>query len=403
MHVDDAPTPGLDAAGRPDPAYAARLGLRPAPTGRRSAAFALDATAWVVLAVPGLVGAALLAGALLGGPGPADPTAAIVLLSVSQGVLLVFATVQLVLHGRRGLTLGKAALGLRSVGVAQFGAPGFWHVVLRVLVLCAGQLVLPVVGPALLFASSAWDPERRGRSWLDRVGSCWAIDVRRGLDPLDARALRHARRGLDAPAAADAPSLPSLASDRNPGEELFIPSARSSSGVVSAAPAEAGAWMPPPLGPTAAPEPPGAASAAPDPSGAASAEPNPAGAASVEPEPAGAASVASIVLVFDDGTRVPVAAGGLLGRSPALTPEDSGARLVPLVDESMRISKTHAAYGIDGGGLWLVDRASRNGTFVELPDGSSRRLPPWERTTVPTGARVALGSRSFTVTEASGR
>jgi hypothetical protein len=385
LDVDDEPTPGLDADGRPDPAYAERLGLVPAPAGRRSAAFALDALIWVLLAVPGAIGFSLLASetaAAGGDPAAVDPdalTTPLVLVAVSLGLLVVFGIVQLALHGRKALTLGKAAFSIRSVGVARFAAPGFWHVVLRALVLWAGQLVLPFVGPAVLFASSSWDPERRRRSWLDRIGGSYAIDVRRGLNPLDPKALRHARRAFDAPVAADVVRLPSLATDRAPGEELFIPSARSSSGVVSAAPAEPGAWTPPPLSATSAP---------------------------AEPERAiqrAPAQRPGFALVFDDGTRVAASARGLLGRSPAPAPGEPSAQLVPLVDDSMRISKTHAAYGVDDAGFWVADRSSKNGTLVELPDGSTRRLAPGVPTQLPPGARVALGGRSFTVTVAPGR
>lgn len=393
MDVVDEPVPGLDADGRPDPAYAARLGLVPAPAGRRSAAFALDALVWVVLAVPGAIAAVLLVAAGVGGPAAvaADALLPVVVLAMSQGLLAIYATVQLVLHGRRALTLGKAAFGLRSVGVARFGPPGFWRVVLRALILCGGQLALPFVGPAVLFSSSGWDPERRGRSWLDRAGRCYVIDVRHGLDPLDARALRHARRVLDAPATAEAAPLPSLASDRG-GAELFIPSARSRSGVVSAAPAEPGAWTPPPLG-VSTDRADGGASAA------------PAVPAASAPAPTASTSTtsAAVVLVFDDGMRLAASATGLLGRNPAPGPGETPGQLVPLVDDSMRISKTHAAYGVDHVGFWLLDRSSKNGTFVELPDGSSVRLAPGVRTPVPVGARIALGGRSFTVTMAPGR
>lgn len=376
LDVDDEPTPGLDADGRPDPSYAVRLGLVPAPAGRRSAAFALDAFVWVVLAAPGIVAGAQLAGPLLaGGPSAgglgALPALPLILLAASQGVLLVYGLVQLVLHGRRGRTLGKAALGLRSVGVARFGAPGFWRVVLRALVLGASQVVLPVIGPAIMFASSGWDRQQRGRSWLDAVGGCYVVDVRAGLDPFDAKALRHARRALDSEPATDAPRLPSLASDRPAGEELFIPSARSSSGVVSAVPDGEGAWTPPELVPSAA--------------------------------PASSPGLAAWTLVFDDGTRVAASAQGLLGRNPAPASGEAAGQLVPLVDESMRISKTHASYGVDDGGFWVLDRSSKNGTFVEPPGGTATRLAPGVRTSVPAGARVALGGRSFTVTMASGR
>ena len=374
LDVDDDPIPGLDADGRPDPGYARRLGLVPAPGGRRSAAFALDATVWIVLAVPGLIGAAILASALVtSGLSPAGLFAGssmlpLVLIAVSQVLLTAFGLTQLVLHGRRGVTLGKASFGIRSVNVATFGRPGFWRVTLRALVLWGSQAVLPLVGPAVMFASSSWDPDSRGRSWLDRIGGCYAVDVRRGLDPFDAKALRHARRALDAPAVEELAKLPSLASDRAPADGLFIPSARSSSGVVSAAPEDAGAWVPPALVPAAA-----------------------------EPRPTSAPTAEAYVLEFDDGTRVAASASGLLGRNPAAAPGEPQAQLLPLADDSMRISKTHAAFGIDATGFWVADRSSRNGTMVHRPDGDAHRLPPGVRTPVPAGSRVTLGGRSFVV------
>lgn len=381
MDVVDEPVPGLDADGRPDPAYAALLGLVPAPAGRRSAAFALDALVWVAIALPGAIAVAMLAGPLLSGDVGAIDQVPLIVLLVSQGLLVVFGLVQLVLHGRTGRTLGKAAFRLRSVNVATFGVPGFWRVVLRAFALWGSQLVMPVAGPALMFASSGWDPERRGRSWLDRVGSCYVVDIRAGLDPLDAKALRHARRAAAQGPVTDAPRLPSLASDRPVGGELFIPSARSSSGVVSATVDDVGAWTPPEIAPTA-----GAPSSA--------AAPVPAAA----PPP-----TTRWVLVFDDGAKVVAAASGLLGRGPAPAPGEHADQLVPLLDETMRVSKTHAAYGVDAAGFWIADRASRNGVVVTLPDGASRTLAPRTRTPLPAGATVTLGGRSFTVTQDSGR
>ena len=378
LDVDDEPIPGLDSDGRPDPDYARRLGLVPAPAGRRSAAFALDAAVWVVLAVPGVIGAAILVPALVtSGGSPAATTAGssilpLVLIIVSQVLLTVFGLTQLILHGRRGVTLGKASFGIRSVNVATLRRPGFWRVTLRALMLWGSQAVLPLVGPAVMFASSGWDPGSRGRSWLDRIGRCYAVDARRGLDPFDAKALRHARRGLDARPVEELAKLPSLASDRSPADGLFIPSARSSSGVVSAAPGEAGAWVPPALVP-------------------ATEDALPSAPPSAQP------SARAFVLEFDDGTRVAASATGLLGRNPAAAPGEPAAQLLPLADDSMRISKTHAEFGIDAVGFWVADRSSRNGTVVHRPDGDAHRLPPGVRTPVPAGSRVTLGSRSFVV------
>ncbi|WP_173923553.1 RDD family protein [Agromyces sp. Marseille-P2726] len=374
LDVDDERIPGLDVDGRPDPVYAARLGLVPAPGDRRSAAFALDAGAWAVLAVPGAVGAAILAselaaaGFVASALAPGSATLPLVLVVVSQALLTVFGLVQLILHGRRGVTLGKASMGLRSVNVASFRRPGFWRVTLRALVLWGAQAVVPLVGPGVLFASSSWDPESRGRSWLDRIGGCYVVDARRGIDPFDSKAMRHARRALAAPPAAEPVKLPSLATDRAPDERTFIPSARSSSGVVSPAPEEAGAWVPPGLAPSAS-----------------------------APQAAPATAAGAFVLEFDDGTRVAASTTGLLGRNPSAAPDEPRAQLLALVDDSMRISKTHAAFGVDAAGFWMADRSSKNGTTVHPPDGEALRLAPGVRTAVPAGSRVTLGGRSFVV------
>jgi hypothetical protein len=405
LDVDDEPTPGLDADGRPDPAYAAGLGIVPAPGGLRAAAFALDALIWVVLATPGVIGASLLLGAVIraGGDasvvGPDDLVLPLVLVGVGQGLVFVFGLVQLVLHGRKALTVGKAAFGLRSVNVARLDAPGFWRIVWRAVVLWGAQVVVPLVGPAVLFASSAWDADRRGRSWLDRVGRCYVIDVRRGLNPFDAKALRHARRALAAPPAAVAARLPSLATDRGPDEHTFIPAARSSSGVVSAG--IGSGWAPPPLGGSPAVAAPSAASAALLPAAAARSD----AASSPAPSSAPAATPDAVwLLVFDDGMRLEAPERALIGRAPAPPTAGAHALLVPLVDESMRISKTHAEFGADASGFWIRDRGSRNGTVVRFPDGAARTLDSGGLLHVPAGSRVTLGGRSFTVSvESRGR
>ncbi|WP_344378013.1 RDD family protein [Agromyces tropicus] len=381
------PVPGTGADGRPDPAFASALGLVPAPTGRRSAAFAVDAAVWAIVAVPALVGWVLVARAALdpGTTGEADAAALVaplVLAVAGQLLLAVLGIVQLALHGRRGVTIGKASFGLRSVQVATFARPGFRRVVLRALVLWSAQAVLPAVGPAVCFASGLWDPESRGRSWLDRIGRCWVVDARRGLDPFDAKALRHARRALDASPAADRAPLPSLATDRGVDDRTFIPAARSSSGVVAApastaaaaAPA-AGAWTPPPIAsPPAAPPAP--------------------------PTPAPVARRAA-TLVFADGARYAASGLVLLGRSPASADADRGdVALLPLADGTMGLSKTHAAVEVGPDGIRVTDRWSRNGTAIVDAAGVERELEPGVPHAVPAGAAVRLGGLEFRVEEA---
>lgn len=388
MHADD-PIPGLRPDGRPDPAYAAALGLLPAPSGRRSAAFAIDAALWALASAPAIIGWAQLVPVVLASgwqAGAADIAALagpLGLVAVGQVLVAALGITQLALHGRRGVTIGKASLGLRSVNVATFARPGFWRVVLRALVLWAAQAVLPLVGPALCFASGLWDPEGRGRSRLDRIGRCWVVDARHGLDPFDAKALRHARRQAESVPLAERPTLPSLATDRGLDESTFIPAARSSSGVVAApAPSAPGAasgataaWSPPPLA-----TPPAAV-------------PSPAA-------PAGART--SATLVFADGARLAASGTTLLGRSPARTEGDpADAALMPLVDASMGLSKTHAAVEVDARGVRVIDRWSSNGTEIVAADGAVQVLEPGVPHTVPVGAAVRLGGVEFRIEGAS--
>ncbi|WP_345544910.1 RDD family protein, partial [Microbacterium jejuense] len=202
---------------------AAALGIVPAAPGIRSVAFTIDAGIWILLASPAVVGAVML---LAGDTSFVAP----LLILIGTVLPLLFGLLQLILHGRRGVTAGKAAMRLRSIDVDDLGRAGFWRVALRALVLWASGIV-PLVGPALMFASGLWDPQRRGRSILDRVGGCWVIDARAGLDPFDAKALRQARR-----AAAGRPDqseeLPSMASDADAATALRIPGSRSRAGVV---------------------------------------------------------------------------------------------------------------------------------------------------------------------------
>ncbi|QUW17693.1 RDD family protein [Agrococcus sp. Marseille-Q4369] len=232
---------GLDEAGRPDPAYAAALGLRPAPLGRRALAslieFALYALLqlpyWIV-AMPSLV--RLATGALQPYGLATHPNLVwmIVATAVSFVLSTAFVIVQIVLHGRKGVTLGKAFTGIRSIHVATLERPGIKRSLGRALLLYAFFLV-PIVGPALVFCSVWFDSEKRGRSWLDKAARTWFVDVRGGLDPYHEKKMRIARKTVQAePEAAKAP-LPSLATPADAAARAYRPGARTSSGVVGAA------------------------------------------------------------------------------------------------------------------------------------------------------------------------
>ncbi|MCW3492375.1 RDD family protein [Microbacterium sp. SSM24] len=414
-----------------DPVSAARLGLVPAGTGYRSLAFAIDVAIWLLLAVPAVMGVVMIA--------TGDRSLLAVILVIA-GVVLpsLFGLVQLITHGRRGVTAGKAALRLRSVSASDLGRPGFWRVVLRALVLWASTILLVVVGPALLFASGLWDSERRGRSILDRVGGCWLIDARAGLDPFDAKALRHARRALR-DRADDGEDLPSMASGAPESVALRIPDARSRAGVVGpggtgaqwalaraaedlgvidgvpgadAAPAavEPGATASrdgSPFAPSATAFDAASAAFAPVTTGTPSAPAAAHGAAATSSPPpaeivqssaAGPATGlrrAQAMVRFDDGSVVRVPVLGLIGRDPEGSAGESPDALVRLEDPQRLMSKTHASFGQDAEGVWVGDRGSRNGTQLLSPGGDVVDVPAGERMRVPAGWTVQVGGRTF--------
>lgn len=447
---------GLDEHGRARPDYAASLGLVPAAFGRRAAATLIEVLVVVVLQLPLLLAVLPAAIELAQATDPqaalarrGDLVLLIVCAAVSYGLTTAFVIVQLVLHGRRGVTLGKALLGIRSVNVRTLERPGFWRgAVIRYLLLW-GSFLLPLLGPLLVvLLSPLFDPERRGRGWPDLAAATWFVDIRRGLNPYDAKRMRIARKTVASDLADERSELPSLATpagERRP--EVYIPVARNSGGVLGAARAEsltASAPAPAPAAPappapasapvasapvSAAPAPvaPAPAQAAPAPAQAAPAPgpgPGPApapGAASVAPsvEPApppaptapptpaptgtwapptllpeaasaSPAEPAAITLVLDTGDAVPVAgAGVLIGRAPAA---DDGLVPAPVLDRTMSVSKTHLAVRREGDALFVEDRGSTNGSAL-VRGGGERQLAPGERVPVQDGDTIRFGDR----------
>ncbi|WCD93144.1 RDD family protein [Microbacterium sp. nov. GSS16] len=234
---------GLDASGHPDPAYAASLGLLPAPFGRRTLATLIELLILVLFALPALLVATPALGEIVAGDADAATMLAdgalvwpIVALAIGNVLATVFIVVQLVLLGRKGVTTGKAIFGLRTVNVRTLERPGFWRgAVVRYLVLSL-TFLLPLLGPLLVIALSPFfDSERRGRSWVDQAGATWMVDVRRGLNPYDVKRMRIARKSVRITEHARGPALPSLATpvERDAPAE-YTPSGRLSGGVIGA-------------------------------------------------------------------------------------------------------------------------------------------------------------------------
>ncbi|WP_159620951.1 RDD family protein [Ruania rhizosphaerae] len=238
---NDRQVEGVDETGRPDPHYAAALGLVPAPLPRRAVAAVIDAAIYLLLQVPYWVFTLPLLLKFLdariswyGFTNHPQFILAVVMLAVSFALSLAYCIVQLVFHGRKGITIGKAIMGLRSINVVTLERPGVFRVLLRVLVVWASGVVL--VGPLLFLLSPLFDPEKRGRGWHDRAGRLWLVDVREGLQPYDAKRMRIARKTVTAEPVAQPKPLPSLATPVDPdAAQAYRPGARVSAGVLGVA------------------------------------------------------------------------------------------------------------------------------------------------------------------------
>jgi hypothetical protein len=109
---------------------------------------------------------------------------------------------------------------------------------------------------------------------------------------------------------------------------------------------------------------------------------------------------ATFVLSFDTGESVVVRGTGLVGRRPQPRRGEAVAvHLVPIQDAAMSVSKTHLAFGLAGGDLWVSDRQSTNGTVVVRRDGLEQVAAPGKAVIVRVGDRVRFGERSFQVRE----
>ncbi|EGD44815.1 anter-specific proline-rich protein APG [Nocardioidaceae bacterium Broad-1] len=257
---------GLTADGKPDPAYAASLGLKDAPLGRRAAAAAVDIVCYLVLQVPYLVFTLPLLLKLAQGKfgfarflSHPDFTLAAIAGGATVLLSLIFVIVQIVFHGRRGVTLGKSMAGVRSVNVKTLERPGVGRAFLRALVLW-GSGIVPIA-PIVFLASPLFDKENRGRGWHDKVAETWMVDVREGLDPYDEKRMRIARKTVAAAPVAERKSLPSLSTPNDHDAGSYRPAGRVSAGVLGVSRPKAkreepgaspgGALATPPSGPVA--------------------------------------------------------------------------------------------------------------------------------------------------------
>ena len=428
---------GLTADGKPDPAYAASLGLKDAPLGRRAAAAAVDIVCYLLLQVPYLVFTLPLLLKLAQGKFGfarflSHPDFMLAAIAGGATVLLslIYVIVQIVFHGRRGVTLGKSVAGIRSINVKTLERPGVGRAFLRALVLW-GSGIIPIA-PVVFLASPLFDKEKRNRGWHDKVAEMWMVDVREGLDPYDEKRMRIARKTVAAAPVAQRKSLPSLTTPNDHDAGSYRPSGRVSAGVLGVSRPKArhdepgaspgGSLATPPSGPVApkpvapaippsravtpnqgqtVPPPPPTPTPTPYPTPTPHPAPTPTPTPAPTPlptsggqQPPAQPRERGIMLKVDSGERIPVTGLVLVGRDPALTENTLGARTVSIIDVS--VSKTHLSLRPSGDGVEVTDRGSTNGTVV-IHEGATRRLNAWEPVLAPVGAMIRFGDRSALV------
>ena len=87
----------------------------------------------------------------------------------------------------------------------------------------------------------------------------------------------------------------------------------------------------------------------------------------------------------------------LIGRNPEPRPGEVVAGLVPMIDMTRSVSKTHASVRWDGATLWVADRGSTNGTALVRPGAQPVRLGTASEEEAPVGSQLRLGERVFRV------
>jgi uncharacterized RDD family membrane protein YckC len=407
-----APAPTADAPAPP-------ATYPPADLDRRFYAFAIDrAIAWGI----GGVAFWLVWGSLIS-QGRVWTGLLVVLL-----VLLLVGLGYAVLLGLRGVSPGKALLGLRVVRLGTGTSPGVVPALLRTTVL--GVAALPTLGLGL--ATLAWtalaDPGRQRRGWHDHLTEVVVVDVRpvpveaaveqagpRHIVNLTAMRLVPATASRPEPQSTRPPAPRPATASPEPAAPPATPTPTPSP--VPAAPVPA---APAPTPTPAAPAPTPAAGRHRNGLGSPLRQPGPAadptaapGSQPTEESPAtstaertlmragGARVLARWRVSFDTGESFQVEGLVLVGRRPEPRPGEPVRHLVPLASQDMSLSKTHAQLQVAPDGVLVaMDRGSTNGSVL-VRRGVSRDLPAGKPTTLLSGDLVRFGDRQMTVTRES--
>jgi len=397
-----------------------------------------------------------LAGSANLGPSQEDVVFAIIMSGLALLVWLAYVVTMWIMEARSGNSLGNAIFGIRTTEMEGY-PPGAGAVFLRWLVLLAPNILFALVGGILAFftpagvvqtigsigsflsfawfvvagLSNGWDPNERKQGWHDKMARTLVFDVRAGRNPVTTEGIAgsHSYPTLDLPAVRPVASplaAHGQSQQAQPVTPVVVPQA------APAAPQPQGRAVPPvPQAPFpvqvgqqhqggqqqyeqqqydqqqfnqqqqfgqpqqfAQPEPFGAP---PQQQFAPPAAPADHGETMLRAHlPSGSAGQQdSLVLSFDDGARIPLDAGVLIGRNPAARAGEEQLRLLSLDDPGRSISKTHLLVVPASGGAWVTDRQSTNGSGEMLADGTLVRLVAGEARFVRPGSTVKFGDRTF--------
>lgn len=402
----------------------------PASYGARVGAYLIDGIVPFVLFIPSLIAFISATSMLTSGnyEGAISASQAGTALQWIAVVLtLLFGLAQYRAEANTGMTLGKRAVGLRTVRADTLGPVGFGRVLGRYSIIALGGFLL--IGQYVVLLSPLWDSEKRNRGWHDKASNTWVLDVKNGPNPLLAAIADHesiadhepivetSARGIVTvgmpsamtAAAAEYQLRPESTSEleRQPAptslpevqkepllESKLRESASAGAGLIAGVPGFTTATPVAPM-PTALMAPQSPLALLPvtltvdnyeDDEGDRTRA-----ATGAELRPRGA------VLRLDSGEEFPISGTTLLGRNPARDLGEEHVGLVSIADTTRMLSKTHAEIGIDGLRLWVSDRNSTNGTRVRRLDSSEQPVSSAERVYFAPGEMVVIGDRTLEV------
>lgn len=397
----------------------------PASYGRRCAAALVDAVLALVVAGATVAVVAWAAGsgsptAARWTPGDPVPDAVVTASLAGAGALCLLALVQWLLHGARGWTVGRLALGVRTLDVESRRPVGPGRVLVRGLVVAAGGLVAGV-GAVVVLLSPLFDRTGRLRGWHDLAAGAEVLDVRDapGRDRAPAGAwtvpplAQRGAGGTDVPDGRDVPAWShalGVPAPQSPPVGVPATGPAGDAGGLGGGTGVDGRLVLAPLTPTRQ---------GPDLDTRAMPVVRPVTLAfGLHPElevtrpsrarlpvPSGpsdggaAASPASAEIELTDGRRVTVVRAALVGRNPAA---EGDVQLIRVVDPTRSVSKTHLQIGVEPGGVWVADRGSTNGTVVTLPDGAQILCGTDQQVRLRVGATVAFGDHGLRLVRAPG-